>query len=82
MNKSNKDTVVIHKLRNFLPCLALLTIYRSFVRSHLDYGDVIYDQPGNGSFITGLYHHYLCKRDEVENEFLLAKLCQYVGSFE
>lgn len=50
MNKSNKDTVVIRKLRNFRPCLALLIIYRSFVRSHLVSGDAIYDQPGNGPF--------------------------------
>ena len=29
---------------------ALLTIYRSFMRPHLDYGDTIYDQPENESF--------------------------------
>ena len=26
---------------------SLLTIYKSFIRPHLDYGDVIYDQPNN-----------------------------------
>lgn len=40
----------MHKLSNALPCLALLTIKRSFVGPHLDYGDVIYDQPGNDAF--------------------------------
>ena len=30
-----------------LPRFSLLTIYKSFVRSHLDYGKVIYDQPNN-----------------------------------
>ena len=30
-----------------LPRSSLLTIYRSFVGPHLDYGDVIYDQPNN-----------------------------------
>ena len=30
-----------------LPRFSLLTIYKSFVRSHLDYGNVIYDQPNN-----------------------------------
>ena len=30
-----------------LPRSSLLTIYKSFVRPHLDYGDVIYDQPNN-----------------------------------
>ena len=36
------------KLDNILPCSALLTINSSFIRPHLDYGDVIYDQPENG----------------------------------
>ena len=30
-----------------LPRSFLLTIYKSFARPHLDYGDVIYDQPNN-----------------------------------
>ena len=30
-----------------LPCSSRLTIYKSFVRPHLDYGDVIYDQSNN-----------------------------------
>ena len=33
---------------------ALLTIYKPFVRSHLDYGDIIYDQPQNESFCNKL----------------------------
>ena len=32
-----------------LPRSSLLAIYKSFVRPHLDYGDVIYDQPSNSS---------------------------------
>ena len=40
---------IIREINNILPCSSLLTIYRSFVRSHLDYGDVIYDQPENES---------------------------------
>ena len=39
----------MRKLNN-IPRSTLLTIYRSFVNSHLDYGDVIYDQPENESF--------------------------------
>ena len=30
-----------------LPHSSLLTIYKSFVRPHLNHGDVIYDQPNN-----------------------------------
>ena len=33
-----------------LPCNALLTIYKSFVRPYLDYGDILYDKPGNENF--------------------------------
>ena len=50
INKPNKGIGIIRKLNNILPCSALLTIYRSFMRPHLDYGDVIYDQPENESF--------------------------------
>ena len=38
------------KLRHILPRHSLITIYKSFVRPHLDYGDIIYDQPNNESF--------------------------------
>ena len=27
-----------------------MTIYKSFIRPHLDYGDIIYDQPNNEHF--------------------------------
>ena len=40
----------IRKLQPILPSRSLLIIYKSFTRSHLDYGDVIYDQPYNASF--------------------------------
>ena len=33
-----------------LPREAFLTNYKSFIRSHFDYGDVIYDQSYNDSF--------------------------------
>ena len=50
INNANKCIGIIRKLNNILPRSTLLTIYRSFIRSHLDYGDVIYDQPENESF--------------------------------
>ena len=34
-------------MNNVLPRSRLLTIYKSFVRPHLDYGDVLYHQPNN-----------------------------------
>ena len=41
---------LIRRLLVNLPRNALLTIYKSFVRSHLDYGDILYDKPSNDNF--------------------------------
>ena len=50
VSKVNKTIGVIRKLQNVLPRSALLTIYKFFVRPHVDYGDIIYDQAYNASF--------------------------------
>ena len=49
-SKVYKTIGIIRKLQNVLPQSALLTIYRSFIRPHLDYGDIIYDKAFNESF--------------------------------
>ena len=41
----------LRKFQNILPKSALLTIYKCFVKTHLDYGDRIYDQAFNNSFL-------------------------------
>ena len=33
-----------------LPRSALLTIYKSFIRPNLEYGDILYDKPDNENF--------------------------------
>ena len=48
--KSKKTIGLLLKLHNTLPRLPLLTIYNFFVRLHLDYGDIIYDQVYTTSF--------------------------------
>ena len=48
--KANKGIGIIRKLAKVLPVESLITIYKSFVRPHIDYGDIIYDQPNNDSF--------------------------------
>ena len=48
--KANKGIGLIRKLAHILPRKSVITIYKSFVRPHLDYGDIIYDQPNNESF--------------------------------
>ena len=49
-NKTNKTIGLLKKLSNLLPRQALVTIYKAFIRPHLDYGDVLYDQAFNNSF--------------------------------
>ena len=49
-DKVNKTIGLLRKLHNTLPRLPLLTIYKSFIRPHLDYDDIIYDQAYNVSF--------------------------------
>ena len=50
--KFNNGIGIIKKLQNRLPRRALLTIYKSFVRPHINYGDISYDQPNNDSFLS------------------------------
>ena len=50
LNKVNKTVGLIPKLQDTLPRPSLLTTYKSFIRPHLDYGDIIYDQAYNASF--------------------------------
>ena len=40
----------MRKLQNLLPRTALIILYKAFVRPHLDYGNIIYDQVHNTSF--------------------------------
>ena len=48
--KVNRGIAILCKLQIVLLREALLTIYKSFIRPHFDYGDVIYDQSYNDSF--------------------------------
>ena len=53
LNKVNKTIGLLWKLQNILPRGPLLRIYKSLIRPHLDYRDVIYyqyDQHYNNSF--------------------------------
>ena len=47
IKKCNKIIGVIRRLSITLPRNALLTIYKSFVRPHLNYGGILYDNPNN-----------------------------------
>ena len=40
----------IRQLSVNLLCNALLTVYKSFIRPHLDDGDILYDKPSSDNF--------------------------------
>ena len=44
----------LQKLQSILLRTSLVTIYKLFIRLHLDYGDVVYDQPSNDAFSNKL----------------------------
>ena len=46
----SKTTGLLRKVQGMLPRTSLIRIYESFVRPHLDYGDIICDQIFNESF--------------------------------
>ena len=43
----NKGIGIFKKLSNYLPRHPLVTLYKAFIRPHLDYADIIYDKPNN-----------------------------------
>ena len=50
MFKTLKGISISKKVSKSLPRYSLVTIYKSFVGPHLDYSDIICDQPNNESF--------------------------------
>ena len=50
METVNKTIGLLRKLQNILPRSQLLPIKKIFIRSHLDYVEIIYDQIYNASF--------------------------------
>ena len=49
MSKAKKGIGITKKLRKTLLLHSFVTMYKAFVRSHLDNGDMMYDQPNNQS---------------------------------
>ena len=43
-NKVNKTIGFLWELQDTLPRTSLITIFKSFIRAHLDYGDIIFDR--------------------------------------
>ena len=60
--KSMKGIGLLRNLQSFLPRTSLLTIYKSFIRPHLDYGDVVYDRPSNNAFSNKSNKRYISRK--------------------
>ena len=54
LNKVKKIIDLLRKFQKIVPRQFLITIYKSFIWPHLDYGDIVYDRAFNESF-----HKYL-----------------------
>ena len=50
LRKVNKTIDSLQKDQKVFPRPFLITIYKAFIRPHLDYGDVVLDQAFNNSF--------------------------------
>ena len=50
IGKAIKGVGLLRKLQRFSPRSSLLTIYKSFIRPHLDHGNVIDDRPSDATF--------------------------------
>ena len=50
LSKVNKTIGLLRKLQASLPRQSLVMVYKAFIRPHLDYGDIIYDQTYNDAF--------------------------------
>ena len=56
-NKVKKTIGLLRKFQQSLLKQSLVTIYKSFIRPHLDYGHIVYDRAFNESF-----HKKTCQR--------------------
>ena len=54
LSKISKTIGLLRKLQKILTRPPMLTIYNSFIRPHLDYGDIIYDKAYNSLFHQNL----------------------------
>ena len=82
LSKISKTIGLLRKLQKILTRAPLLTIYKSFIRPHLDYGDIIYDKAYNSSFHQNLekiqYNSALAITGAIRG-ISKEKLCQELG---
>ena len=81
-SKTNKTICLLRKLQNTLPRQALITICKAFVRPHLDYGDILYDQVYNASFhqkLEKIQHNACIARTLAISDTSKEKIYQELG---
>ena len=54
LSLARKGVGILRKLFHLIPRDSLVTIYKSFIRPHLDYCDIIFDRPSNESFTSNI----------------------------
>ena len=54
ISKANRGIGLIKRLRYDLDRKTLLTVYKSYIRPHLDFGDIIYDRPNVEKFVNNI----------------------------
>ena len=75
-----RETGVFQKLRKSLPWNFLITIFKSFARPHLEYSDIIYDQPNNESFtLKRIQYNAALTNTSATERTSQSKLCSELG---
>ena len=74
MSEAYKEIAVLRILQDFIPRNSLLTIIKSFIHPHLDYGAIIYNQPNNGSFCQ--------KTESIQCQAALTRTGAIYGTFQ
>ena len=73
LSKTNRTIGLLRKLQSLLLREALITIYKAFVRPHLDYRDVLFDQTFNASSHEKLesipYKSLTCSNGTIKGDF-------------
>ena len=82
LNKVNKSIGLLHKFQLILPRHSLITIYKTFIRLHLDYSDIIQDHAFNESFhqrLQSIQHNAAIAITRTIRGTSLEKLFQELG---
>ena len=82
LNKVNKAIGLLRKFQLIIPRHSLISIYKTYIRPHLDYGDVIYDRAFKSHFINALNPSYTNSRDNKRDIVREAFSRTRFGNFE